>query len=500
VNGRSGAIGAWQTGVALMFLAAGGCMVGPEYRPVDVTPQAAPPWHAQSFNAGNWRIGAGDPAVADWWRQFRDEELSRLIRELVSQSFDLAEARQRIVAAQAVASQTRTNGWPQLDGTANGGVAGTGEEGLNFAGPAPGHDDEIYSTGLLATWELDLWGRVERLTRAADAEVGVAVEDYHGAVVSLAADLALAYIDMRTIRSRLEVLDRDVELQVRTVTLAQSELDAGTGTSLNVAQAQRQLAQSMARRFVLLEAIARSENRIALLLGRRPGEVQIAAGGVPQMPPIIGTGLPAELIERRSDIRRAVAAYRAAVERIGAAEAEKYPSVTLSGVLSVQSTDIDRLFAGHAYAYNIGPALRVPLLDGGRTDAEVRERMALAQVRRVRVEQTFLVAIGEVENAAVSIVHTEGRRQELSKAIETAKTVVDRANELYHAGLTDFLQVVDAQRQLANLEDDELLARRDALRETVQLYRALGGGWKELLKLAPEAQDKDQSQVGHGTR
>jgi len=436
----------------------------------------------------------------DWWQQFRDEDLSRLICELVSQNLDLAEARQRILAARAISSQMGSTRLPRLDGTAYTGVAGTGSEGVNFTGPPPGQDDSMDSLGLSAAWELDLWGRVQRLATAAEAEVDVAVEDYRGAAVSLAADLAIAYIDTRILRARLAVLDRNIELQVKTVALTQSELAAGTGTSLDVAQAQSQLSQTMARRPVLLEALARSENRIALLLGRRPGEVQIGQGGVPEMPQVIGMGLPAELIQRRTDIRRAITAYRAAVERVGATEAEKYPAVTLSGVLNVQSTDLDSLFAGHAYTYNLGPALRIPLLDGGRIDAAVRQRVAVAEEQRIRVERTLLVAIGEVENTVVGIVHSEGRRQALFNAIGPAQTAVDRANELYHAGLTDSLRVIDTQRQLVNLEEDELLARRDTLVETVRLYLALGGGWQALALPVPELANHTEFQTAHATR
>ncbi len=478
-----------RRGAVPLLLGIAGCSVGPAYEEPDVTAITAPAWRAKALEADTVRISTEARLVAAWWEEFGDKELMRLITDLARQNLTLDEARRRVAAAQAIRDRTAADRLPRVDGTGAVAAAETGKEGVNFSGPPPGQHVELYSAGLAAAWELDLWGRIARLEHAADADVAVAIEDYHHAAVSLAADIATAYVDLRTLQARLAVLDRTIELQRQTLALVRSRLDAGSGSELEVAQAQRQLSQTLALRPPLRDAFARSENRIAILVGRRPGQVPIPSGEIPAMPRVIGLGLPADLVERRADIRRATAAYRAAVERIGAAEAEKYPTVTVSGTLNVQSTDFSDLFGGHAFTYNIGPNLRVPLFDGGRIDAGVRERTARALERRSALERTILEAIGEVENAAAGVVRSEDRQRELADSAGAAGKAATLAEELYRAGLSDLLQVVDAQRELVDIQDRQLVARHDALIEAIRLYRALGGGWQHMPLPSPDQAD-----------
>lgn len=465
--------------VALPVLASG-CRVGPDYRPPDMSAITEAPWRAGSLDAGAPRVSAGTVAADAWWRQFDDEELSRLIDLLARQNLTLEEARQRVLAARAIREEVAAARRPQVDATAEAREASTGSEAVNFRGPPPGQSTEFYAAGLSAAWELDLWGRVGRLARAADANVEVSVEDYRAAAVSLTAELATAYTDLRTLQARTGLLDRNIELLRQALALVESEQEAGAANRRDVARAQRQLSQTLALRPALREAAACSENRMAVLLGRRPGDVVVGPGGMPRMPAMIGLGLPADLIARRADVRRAIAAYRAAVERLGASEAERYPTVTLAGTLNVQSSSAADLFGGHAITYDFGPRIRLPLLDGGRVDAAVRERVAQAEERRVAAERTLLEAIGEVENAAVGVARSDDRLGELAAAVAAARTEADVADQLHRTGLSDLLQVVEAQRTIVELEDRSLLARRDALAGAVQLYRALGGGWESL--------------------
>lgn len=474
----------WAIAGALACLETG-CRVGPVYQPPDLSPVTAPPWRAATLG-----LAPQASAVTDWWRQFDDEELVRLIDGLVRQNLTLAEARQRVLAMQAVRTGAAADRLPRLDGTATTVHAATGEKAVNPQGPQPGQDMELYSAGFAASWELDLWGRIQHLNQAADATVAAAVEDYRDAAVSLAADLAIAYLDIRTLQERLDVLDRNLDLQRQTLALATSQQEAGTGTEFAVAQAQRQLAQTQALKPPLRDALARSENRLALLLGRRPSDNLVAPGKIPQMPPVLGLGLPAELLEHRADVRRAIAAYRAAVERVGAARAAKYPTVTLSGTLNLQTTNPSHLLDSQAYTYSLGPSLRVPLFDAGRLDAAVQERVAEAEQCRLAVDRTLLEAIGEVENAAVGVVRSEEQRQELENAVTAARRAVTLADQLYRAGLTGLNDLVDAQRYLVDLQDRSLVARRDALVETVHLYRALGGGWEKLPTAIPDVETK----------
>ncbi len=480
-----------------------GCRVGPDYRPPGAGAAATRPWSATVTNDSAGAIATQAEAIGEWWRQFDDPALTELIEQLSRQNLSLLEARLRITEARAARGQLDSQRLPRVDATADAGGAGTGSEGINFRGPPPGAQTELYSLGLAASWELDFWGRVERLDRAAAAQVRFAVEDYRDAAVSLAAELTTAYVDRQIARARLDTLADSIALQQRTLDLVTSDFDAGAGSRLGVAQAQRELAQTRALKPVLVEISVRAENRIAVLLGRRAGERAIPDGPVPRMPRLIGLGLPAELLERRADIRRAIAAYQAAVERIGAAEAEHYPTVTLAGTFNVQSAEASKLFGGHAFTYSLGPALRWPIFQGGRIDALVAERIAVAQQRRAAVERTILEAFSEVENAAVAVARREDRLARLDEAADAASIAAGIADELHRAGLADLLEVIDAQRQLVQLRDQRLQVRWELLIGAIDLYRALGGGWRQMpLPAAPPTTrrfDREARRQGEGS-
>lgn len=478
----------WVLATASLAAMTSGCSIGPDYAPPALSPGVAgASYRAAGLDTEGSRISVQAGPVAAWWQALGDDELTRLLTRLVDQNLSLEEARQRVLSARAIRGEVGADRLPRVDVTGDVARAGTGEDAINFRGPPPGEEADVYSAGFAVNWELDLWGRVGRLARAADADVQFAVEDYRDAAVSVAAELATAYIDLRVAAGRLDVLDRNVQLQRDTLRLAESELSAGTGSRLDVSQSKRQLSATLALRPPLLEATSRAETRIAVLLGYPPRDGVVGAGSVPAMPRVVGLGLPAELLQRRADIRRSVAAYRAAFERTGAAEAERYPAVTLAGTLNLQTSDVGDLFGGDGYTYNLGPSLRWPVFDGGRIDARVSERLARAAERRAAVERTILQAIGEVEDAAVSIVRAEERQRELTEATGAAREAVRHSETLYRAGSAGLLQVIDAQRELVALEDEALQARRDALVAVVQLYRALGGGWQAMDLPAPRA-------------
>lgn len=480
----------------LFVLVLSACSVGPEYTPPDLKSVVRPPWAAESATSETTRLSAEAATVAGWWHAFGDETLPHLIERLCTQNLSLAEARQRVVAAQATRDSAASGWFPAVDGTADAGYAGTGEDAVNFRGPPPGKETDIYSAGIAASWEVDLWGRIGHLTHAADAAIGIALEDYHAAAVSLAAELAITYFELRVLAARLAVLEQNIELQKRALAIAESELDAGTGTRLSVAQATLALRQTIALRPGLNEAITRAENRLSVLLGQRPIAGFDFASGLPSMPRVIGLGLPADLLERRADVRRANASYRSAVELIGAAEAERYPEIRISGTFQLQTPDIADLFSAGAATYTIGPSLRVPLVDGGRIDANVRTRTAEAAERRLALERILIGAIAEVESAAVGVVRSEERERELETAADAAKEAAALAESLYRSGLAGFLEVVDAERALVSIEDAVLVAKGDALAETVRLYRALGGSWATLPLPEPRPLDPFEDQDG----
>ncbi|MBK7644416.1 MAG: efflux transporter outer membrane subunit [Planctomycetes bacterium] len=461
--------------MAALLLAA--CKAGPDYARPDVAARTDAAWREPAGAA----VNSERIALARWWEKFGSPELSGLATQLVSQNLSLAQARQRVVTSRARRGIADAARLPQLNGGASYTRAGTGNESLNFQGPPPGQDVDVYSASMTAGWELDLWGRVARLVEAADAQIDVAVEDYRDAAVSLLAELALAYVDANTLHQRIDVLGRNVELLEQTLRLAQSRLDAGLGARIDVEQAQRELESTRARLPELQQALAQAENRIAVLVGERPRDEFVHAADALSLPPAVGLGLPADLLARRADVRRSERRLAAASASLGASEAERYPSIWISGTLALRARDFDTLGSGApALSYSVGPGLSVPLFSGGRIQSDIATSRSELETARIDFERALLTAVGEVESSASGVVHTRERAQRLEAAATSARKTVELAQELYQSGSRSLLQLVDAQRALVSSEDALLLARQAALAQTITLYRALGGGFEPI--------------------
>lgn len=462
--------------VTLSILFLSGCIAGTGYRSPDISQQMANHWKTTS-KRGTVLDPHRQPAT-DWWRQFNDNTLTGLIKRLFKSNLNLAEARERIVEAYARRGIVRSGDRLQVSANAGYFHAKTGDKALSFQGPPPGTSADLYSLGTAASWELDLWGRTKQLVTAADADIGAGYADYRSMLVSLSAELSLAYIDLRTLQARLNSVLKNVALQGKTLKLVQTRLDSGIGTKLEVAQTKRLLQSTRAQVPELKRAISAAENRINVLLGARPGETVLPAGPMPKVPKLIGVGIPMDLMTRRPDIVGALYRYRAAVARTGAARADKYPRLSLSGILSLQSESISNMINPKALIYSLGPGLYFPLFTGGRIESNIKQHASLAEQARLALSQKLLEALSEVETAASGVVRTQERVQELKGAETSARKSVDLSESLFHSGLGNFFQVLDSEKQLVSLQESLLVARQHALSQVVALYRALGGGWE----------------------
>jgi multidrug efflux system outer membrane protein len=459
-----------------LILTMAGCMVGPAYQKPDLSSYAKQNWQAATLESSRAIDGQAQPMI-DWWRQFKDPQLSGLVERLVVSNLALAEARQRIVEARARRGIVNADRLPQINLNADYIRAGTGKEGVTFQGPPPGEEVNVYAAGVVAGWELDLWGRVAHLIEAADAQIEVGYWDYHGMRVSLAAELTLAYIDVRTLQARLEMVRRSIGLQEKTVQLAQTQYRAGTGAQLAVTQAKRLLESTRALIPGYQRALTVAQNRINVLLGEAPAATTLTPGLLPTVPPLIGVGLPADLLVRRPDIRGAERRYAAAVAQIGAAEADQYVRLSLSGTLSLQTHTAGSLLDKNALVYRFGPGIQFPLFSGGRIRSTIQVRRSQAEQARLALEQKILGALAEVENAAAGVIRSQEQLVDLTAALQAAEQSVHLTETLFAAGLGDMFQVVDAEEKRLALEEALLLARQGALAQVVQLYRALGGGY-----------------------
>lgn len=462
-----------------VVILAGCTTVGPDYVPPDLSGQHHANWKNEPATGSRTSLSPSPP-TAEWWRQFDDPELGRLVTRLAEGNLDLAEARERIVEARARRGFVHADKLPRVDLSGQVLSAGTGDEALTFQGPPPGEEADLFAAGALAGWELDLWGRISRLTESAEREIEAEFEAYRHAAVSLTAELALAYIDTRALEARLSILDRNIALLQNSLELVESRLRAGTGTELDVKQARRLLRRTRADRPTLVQARAVAYHRIATLLGQAPGHSVIGAGTLPKPPVMVGIGLPAELITRRADVRRAERQYAAAVANIGAAMAERYPRLTLAGSLNFQTDDAGGVFKTDALTYSLGPSLSFPLFDGGRIESNIRVRASQAEQARLNLQKTLLTAVKEVEDAAAGVIQHQKRVARLGGAADDARRSVVLAEQLYRSGLGNLLQFIDAQRELLAIEDTLLISRQNELGGIVRLYRALGGGWTAL--------------------
>jgi NodT family efflux transporter outer membrane factor (OMF) lipoprotein len=390
----------------------------------------------------------------------------------------LAEARERVNESYALLGVTRADLYPQADLDASATYSETGEDAVAFRGPPPGEEAEIYSLGGMAYWEIDLWGRTRHLTDAAVRELQATDASLRQLKVSLLAELSLTYFEMRALEERIAVLQRNVELLERSLALAKKRFEAGNGTRLAVAQSQRLLSRTRGELPLRREALAAVRHRIATLLGEVPGRIDLEPGSLPLPPRSLRMGLPASLLERRPDIREAERRYAAAVARIGAAEAEAYPRLSLSGSLDLQADDAGDLFSTEALVYSLGPDLHFPLFTAGRIESQIEVSESRAKQARYRLEQTILRALREVEDAATAATQSQLRRQRLNEAVTAAMRSVTLSEDLYRSGLADQLDVIDARREQIELEEQVVIARQRELASMVQLYRSLGGGWE----------------------
>jgi multidrug efflux system outer membrane protein len=460
-----------------LFLCLQSCMVGPDFNEPDLTTVLQDEWQVQTGEAE--QFSAAMQPESEWWQRFQDEELVSLISRLHDSSLALAQARERIVEVNARQGVTEADRRLQLAAALGFTHLETGDEVVSRQAIPPGKNLDIYSTGLIAGWELDLWGRTARLLEAGEQDIRISFVDYHGMLVSLAAELSQTYFELRTLEARLLKVQENLVLQQRTRELAQSRFEAGNGSALEVARSDRLISATRARLPELERGLVVAQNRIKVLLGVPPREQVVSSGPMPTLPALIGIGIPADLVTRRPDIKRAFYRYHAAVARIGATQAEKYPAFSISGMLTLSTDSFSSLFDSDALMYTIGPDLRFPIFTGNRIDATVAVRKSQAEQARIELERQIVQALSEVENAAIGVIRTQQQVRDLEQAQRFARKSVALAEELYQAGLGDLFEVLDNQQQLVGIEESLLLTRQQALSEVVALYRALGGGWEQ---------------------
>lgn len=455
------------------FLLVQGCMVGPDYVPPDT--QMPDRW-SQELSQG---LSEGEADLRTWWTNLDDPTLDRLIGHATQGNLDLKQAVARIRQARAQFGIATGEIAPTIDAD---GQIQTSRVSNNVAGVAPPQDrtDTFYSLGLDASWEIDLWGRIRRNIESADASIGAQIEDYRDVLVVLYAEVADTYVQIRTLQSRILSALGNVRTQEGALQLTINRNRAGLAPDLDVRQAQLNLATTQAFVPTLRAALAQNINRLAVLLGAFPSELQAELAQdapIPSPPAEVVLGLPTELLRQRPDIRQAERQLAAQTAQIGVATADLYPSLSLSGAFAFESFSSSDLFQWKSRAFQFGPTVRWNIFDAGRIRNNIVLQDALSEEFLASYEQTVLTAVEEVESAMANYVQEVQRREALQRSVVAARASVDLVDTLYRSGLTDFQNVLDTQRSQFTQEDALAESRGLVTQFLIQLYQALGGGW-----------------------
>jgi len=460
----------WISSVSAALVTAGCMMVGPDYAPPE---QKLP----ESWNGGSMGVthrAPGREVLAEWWSTLNDPMLSDLMKKAVVNNPDLDQARARIREQRARRNISRAGLFPTLD------ASGSYRKSRSSEEMGSGKETDVYSADVDAAWELDIFGGTRRSLEAATAELEAGEEDLRDVLVSLLAEVALNYTDVRVLQARMDVVEKNIVLQDQTRELAQSLYDSGLSGGLEIQQAKYNLENTRSQVPVLRISLEEAKNRIALLLGEAPGSAHGALkthGPVPVCPPEIAVGVPADVLRQRPDIRRAERKLAAQTARIGAASADLYPKLSLTGSIGYESLDPDRLFLAGSRSWGFGPRITWPIFRAGSIRSNIEVQSALQEELLGRYESVVLTALGEVENQLTVYMEEQIRKQNLKEARQAAMLALDLALDQYRAGMTDFTDVLDAQRSLLSFEDNLIQSEGNIVSGLVRLYKALGGGW-----------------------
>lgn len=458
------------TSLALTGMVLSSCTMGPNYR----RPKIATP----AVHRGATPAQAGPASLADlkWFELFGDEQLTELIAAALKESFQIRIAAERVLQARAAYGITRANQFPAADVSADFTAVRPSQSGTL---PADAATSVSYTqAGFSVGWELDVWGRLRRLSEGARAQYLATEEARRGVITTLVADVTERYLELRALDLELEIARRTRDLASDGLRLAEARRTGGAASGLDLRQAEQLLYTARAQIASLERDIAQVENALSLLLGRLPGGV---TRGRPlealQPPPSVPAGLPSTLLERRPDIRQAEQELIAANARIGAARAEFFPRIALTGFFGGQSRALTDLLSAPARLASASLGAAAPVFNAGRTRANVRLAEAIQREAAVNYERVIYTAFREVTDSLTAYAKTGEQRAEQQRLVEALREAARLSAERYRAGLDSYLPVLDAQRNLFAGELDLARLRQRELAAVVQLYRALGGGW-----------------------
>jgi outer membrane protein, multidrug efflux system len=458
---------------------AAGCAVGPNYHPPKVNAPAN--WsEAQLGGATNAAV-----PVVEWWKTFNDHELNSLIQRAVAANHDLRIADGLLREARALRAGALWNFGPTINSSAGYTDVQQARNSLPFKGSMTNftylfHTD-LYDAHFDASWEIDVFGGRRRALQEANALLASVEENRRDVLVSVLAEVARNYIEVRNSQQRLAIARMNITAQQDAADIARARFNSGLTTELDVRQADALLATTQSQIPALETALKQSIHRLGVLTGLQPGALSGELSQqqpVPVPPPQVPVGLPSDLLRRRPDVRRAERELAAATANVGVQTAELFPKFSLTGVGGFQSFSASDWFSAGGKYWSAGPSVTWRILDYGRVHSQIKAAGAQADQSLAVYEKTVLTALEDVENALVAYANEQERYRALSDAAAANRQSLALANERYRGGLTDFLNVVDAQRSLYQTEDQLANSQGAVSVSLVALYKALGGGWE----------------------
>lgn len=508
-----------------------GCTVGPNYKVPRTDTGRAFAELPRSDSTQPSRTTSRPAEVTKWWTTFRDPELDSLIGRAVKSNPSLVQAEARIrqarfarlIAGAAELPQVNVGaGYQRARGSSNivippgafgiptgprtgasrqaptrldqpsspatpaaGATSGAGTGGAPVSplgnGGLPGVVTDLYQVGFDASWEIDVFGGTRRSIEAANADYQAAIEDRRDVLITLSAEVARNYVELRGYQREIEIAQDNLRSQQQTLQYTRDRFNAGVSTQLDVSRAQAQVASTAASIPSLDAAVHESIHRISVLLGEHPGallEELMSSRPIPSAPPEVPVGMPAELLRRRPDLRRAERQLAAATARVGIATAQLYPRFTLLGSFGFDATKFARIADWPSRYYSIGPGISWPIFDAGRIRANINLQNAAQAQALSAYEQTVLIALQDVEDSLVAYSREQMRRQALAEAVAANRVAVDLANQQYNQGVVDFLTVLESERSLYAADDALVQSDARISGNLVSLYKALGGGWQ----------------------
>ncbi len=483
-----------------LLLGSTACTVGPDFVPPK--PIDTPHWNDPSANRGS--VSPSMNPDPEWWSGFNDPVLTALIEKAVKGNLDLQQAVLRVIEARQGEVSARAEGLPTLGGTGSYMRSQLGAKGIleskgaydqlnNLANKKTAkvigglldqisQPADIYQYGLSVSWELDLFGKVRRSVEQAGAKTEAAAEATDDALVMLEGQVAQAYVQLRGAQALAASQQENVRVARDVLDLTQRRQQHGLSTDLDVEQARTQLDSAEQQLPAFEKQVAQAMNSLSVLVGEPPGAVDAMVATpapLPKLPQMVGIGVPSTLARRRPDIREAEAQLHAATANVGVAVASFYPDISLTGNLGIRALDASYLTNWASHFYSFGPSVSLPIFEGGKLTAGLKVARAQAAEAALAYRGAVLNALREVENALVAYRTDKVARDKTEETVKSAETTLYLARNRYDHGLSDFIQVLDAERTLVGARQQLVQADIGLTGDIVALYKALGGGWEK---------------------